>query len=201
MINNYKKFLEAISGTELVGKHMGPNYPEQESPVSLKGKDTEVIYSELFDKIITYDQYQDLYFNYLKKGGSPLHGFTKENLEKVLDIKESISNDETVITIDEVKDYFLDIMDSTHDVKYTVSVDYEIKNNSVFVYIKYDNYYQVWMERDINDVITRLKNVYSIKKFKRIVCGNEYKDIPVHGTDRTAVVRDNIYLIKIIVKY
>jgi len=99
MIKKYKKFIEAISGTELVGRHMGPNYPTNELPTTLKQKDTNVIYSELFGRIVTYDEYQDLYFNYLKKGGKPLNGFTKDNLEKVLDIvKESRDYDSYTAT-------------------------------------------------------------------------------------------------------
>jgi hypothetical protein len=83
-IKKYIKFIEAISGTELVGRHMGPNYPTNELPTTLKQKDTNLIYSELFGKIITYDEYQELYINYLKKGGSPLQGFNLDNLNKVL---------------------------------------------------------------------------------------------------------------------
>lgn len=90
-IKNYKSFLEAISGTELVGKHMGPNYPEQDNSPMKKLGITDVIYSDIYGRMVTYDEYQDLYFNYLKKGGSPLQGFNKENLEKVLElVKETL---------------------------------------------------------------------------------------------------------------
>ena len=30
-IKGYKQFLEAVSGTELVGNHMGPGYPSQDN--------------------------------------------------------------------------------------------------------------------------------------------------------------------------
>ncbi len=82
-IKNYKSFLEAISGWELVG-HMGPNYGEQENSPMKKAGMTDVLYSDTFDKMVTYDDYQNLYNDYLKKGGSPLQGFNLENLDKVL---------------------------------------------------------------------------------------------------------------------
>jgi hypothetical protein len=85
-IKKYSQFLEAISGTELVGKHMGPNYPEQDNSPMKKLGMTDVIYSDVFGKMVTYDEYQDLYFDYLKKGGTPLQGVNKENLDKILSI-------------------------------------------------------------------------------------------------------------------
>jgi hypothetical protein len=106
-IKGYKQFLEAISGTELVG-HMGPNYGEEENSPMKKLGMTDVIYSDIFGRIVTYDEYQDLYFNYLKRGGTPLQGFNLENLDKVLDsIKEardynSYVKTETDIEIEEI---------------------------------------------------------------------------------------------------
>jgi hypothetical protein len=100
-IKGYKQFLEAISGTELVG-HMGPNYGEEENSPMKKLGMTDVIYSDIFCRIVTYDEYQDLYFNYLKKGGTPLQGFNLENLNKVLDsIKEARDYDSYVKTEDD----------------------------------------------------------------------------------------------------
>lgn len=84
-IKNFTEFNESISGTELVGKHMGPNYPEQDvTNTTIGSKHTEVIYSEIDSKIYTYDDYQNLYQDYLKSGGSPLFGFSQENLNTVL---------------------------------------------------------------------------------------------------------------------
>jgi len=84
-IKKYLQFLEAISGTELVG-HMGPNYGEEvNSPMKKLGM-SDVIYSDKFGKMVLYDDYQDLYMDYLKKGGSPLQGFNLENLDKVLGV-------------------------------------------------------------------------------------------------------------------
>jgi hypothetical protein len=84
-IKGYKHFLEAISGTELVGKHMGPNYPEQDNSPMKKLGMTDVIYSELFDVVVSHDQYQDLYNQYRKNLGQELlQEFTLENLDKIL---------------------------------------------------------------------------------------------------------------------
>ena len=84
-IKNYKSFLEAISGTEVVG-HMGPNYGEEDNSPMKKLGTTDVLYSDLFGKAVTYDDYQNLYNDYLKKGGTPLQGFDLENLDKVLGV-------------------------------------------------------------------------------------------------------------------
>ena len=84
-IKNYKSFLEAISGWELIG-HMGPNYGEQENSPMKKAGMSDVVYSELFGRMVTLDEYQNLYNDYLKKGGHPLQGFNLENLDKVLGV-------------------------------------------------------------------------------------------------------------------
>ena len=39
-----------------------------------------------FGRMVTYDEYQSLHNDYLKKGGSPLQGFNLENLDKVLSV-------------------------------------------------------------------------------------------------------------------
>ncbi len=83
-IKRYNKFVEAISGTELVGKHMGPNYPEQDNSPMKKVGLVDVLYSDIFGVMVTYDEYLNLYNDYLKKGGSPLQEFNLENLNKVL---------------------------------------------------------------------------------------------------------------------
>lgn len=84
-IKSYKSFLEAISGWELVG-HMGPNYGEQENSPMKKAGMTDVLYSDAYGTMVTYDEYQNLYNDYLKKGGSPLQGFNIENLDRVLGV-------------------------------------------------------------------------------------------------------------------
>ena len=83
-IKGYKQFLEAISGTELVG-HMGPNYGEEDNSPMNKLGTTDVIYSEPFDVVVSHDQYQDLYNQYRKNLGQELlQEFTLENLDKIL---------------------------------------------------------------------------------------------------------------------
>lgn len=84
MIKRFKEFNEAISGTELVGP-VGPNYGDtQIKNKTISGNDTSVIYSDLTGEIYTYDDYNSIYQEYLKKGGEPLHGFNLENLERIL---------------------------------------------------------------------------------------------------------------------
>jgi hypothetical protein len=83
-IKKFKDYNESISGWELIGQHtMGPNYPEQKLPVSLSQKDTEVLIG-IDGNFYTYDDYQELYQSYLKDGGKPLEGFTKQNLDKII---------------------------------------------------------------------------------------------------------------------
>ena len=82
-ILKFKSFNEAISGTEMIGS-MGPNYGQNIGPTTITSGDTQTIYSEIKDKIFSKDEYDELYHQYLAKGGKPLHGFSKENLELVL---------------------------------------------------------------------------------------------------------------------
>jgi hypothetical protein len=105
------------------------------------------------------------------------------------------------INIDEIKSYFLDFIDDTIGLKYPIDVEFNERNESIFIRIKYDFYYQVWVEKDIDEIIKRLRSEYKVKKFERVKSG-EYnqKELPVHGTNRTSWVSDPIYLIKIIVK-
>ncbi len=84
-INNWSKFLESISGWELVGKHMGPNYPEQKLQTSISSQDTNVLMA--FDgEFYTEDEFvKQLYPEYLAKfPNSPLSGFNQENLDIVI---------------------------------------------------------------------------------------------------------------------
>ena len=85
MIKKYVDFIkEEISGTELVG-NVGPAYGETRlQNKTINSFDTEVIYSEIGDRIYTIDEYNQMYQDYLKSGGSPLDGYNKENLETVI---------------------------------------------------------------------------------------------------------------------
>lgn len=84
MITKYSKFIESISGTELIG-HMGPNYPDQKIPNTINKSQTSIIFSKKFNLLVTYDDYLNLYNSYLKEGGHPLNGFSITNLDLVID--------------------------------------------------------------------------------------------------------------------
>jgi hypothetical protein len=96
-IKSWKKFNEANIpiGTQTVGGSsggttapvgpMGPNYGSTKlRNTTLSTSNTEVIYSEITSKIYTYVDYMEVYGDYLKRGGNPLHGFNQENLTTVL---------------------------------------------------------------------------------------------------------------------
>lgn len=86
-IKRFTEFInEEISGTELVGP-VGPAYGEtrlQNKTVNFH--DTNVILSEIDNRLYTIDEYNNIYQDYLKSGGKPLSdGFNKENLDLVVD--------------------------------------------------------------------------------------------------------------------
>lgn len=84
IIKSFVQFCEAISGTELIGQ-MGPVYGDTRlQNKTIYNHHTNVIYSDLDDKFYTIDEYNDIYDEYLKKGGSTLEGFSKENIDKIL---------------------------------------------------------------------------------------------------------------------
>lgn len=83
-IKSFLQFNEAISGTELVGP-VGPAYGETRTQnKTISSHHTTVISSDSDGKFYTEDEYNQLYGEYLKQGGKPLHGFNKENLEQML---------------------------------------------------------------------------------------------------------------------
>lgn len=84
-IKTFDNFVNEVSGTELVGPEMGMGFgttPLNNNTIS--SSDSLVIFSDIDNKIYTLDDYNQLYQDYLKVGGGPLNGFTKENLEKVI---------------------------------------------------------------------------------------------------------------------
>ncbi len=86
MIKKYLKSFESISGWELVGKDMGPNYPQQKLPNSIDKSDTTVIEGS-DGNLYTLDQFQDIYNLYLKMGGKEnFSDFNKENLDIIISI-------------------------------------------------------------------------------------------------------------------
>ena len=87
MIKKFKQFLEAISGT-IDTMPFGPGFPRQQLGNTITQKDTEVIASDITGELYTYDDFNQLYDEYLKKGEKPLEGgFTKQNLEIILTTK------------------------------------------------------------------------------------------------------------------
>jgi hypothetical protein len=90
-IKKWGDFLLEISGTELVGP-IGPAYGEtrlQNKTVNFHN--TNVIFCNIDRKIYTIDEWNDLYNQYLSKGGSPLpDGFNSENLDTIVNYLESL---------------------------------------------------------------------------------------------------------------
>jgi uncharacterized protein YvpB len=84
MIKKFKSFVESISGWELVGKDMGPNYPQQKLQNTINKNHTTVI-NGIDDNFYTVDDYLELYNNYLKSGNPPIEGgFNKKNLDIII---------------------------------------------------------------------------------------------------------------------
>jgi len=81
-----KNFKESISGWELVGKDMGPNYPEQKLQNTISKDDTSVLMG-LDGEFYTEDDFTDLHNLYLKSGGKEdLSDFNKKNLDIILNL-------------------------------------------------------------------------------------------------------------------
>jgi hypothetical protein len=85
MIKRFDDFINEVSGVELVGPEIGMGFgttPLNNNTIS--SSDTLVISSDINNKMYTLDDYNQLYQDYLKSGGGPLDGFTKENLDKII---------------------------------------------------------------------------------------------------------------------
>jgi len=88
MIKTFREFInEEVSGTELVGP-VGPAYGETRlQNKTVTSHDTNVIYCDLDSKFYTIDDYNNIYQDYLKKGGKPLDGFSLENIIEIMEQK------------------------------------------------------------------------------------------------------------------
>ena len=85
MIKRFDDFINEVSGAELVGKEIGSGFGTTELGNNTIGPDdTSVIYSDLDGKFYTMDEFNQLYQDYLKLSGSPLDGFNKENIDKII---------------------------------------------------------------------------------------------------------------------
>jgi hypothetical protein len=84
-INNWFKFLESISGWELVGKDMGPNYPQQKLPTSLSTRHTNILIG-IDGNFYTESDYEELFLNLNKQMRlhPNLREFNQKNLDKLL---------------------------------------------------------------------------------------------------------------------
>lgn len=69
MIKKWKEFKESISGT-LDLEFREPNYGSTNIPNTLMNQNLEIITSDISGKSYTLDDFNELYNNYLKNGGS-----------------------------------------------------------------------------------------------------------------------------------
>lgn len=93
MIKKFKQFItEEISGTELPtgpGGSFGPAFGETRlQNKTINSHHTNVI-EGIDGNIYSEDEYNNVYGEYLKIGGSPLSGFNKENLDLILNFLEN----------------------------------------------------------------------------------------------------------------
>ena len=86
MIKTFNQFIkEEVSGTELVGP-VGPAYGETRlQNKTVTSHDTNVIYCDLDSRFYTIDDYNNIYQEYLKRGGKPLDGFSLDNIIEILE--------------------------------------------------------------------------------------------------------------------
>lgn len=87
-IKNFTQFVkEAISGTFDMAP-LGPNMPRQELKLPAGTLQDQIVWLDGYDKFYTRDDFEELYNEYLKVGGTPLFEFTKQNLEIILQFLE-----------------------------------------------------------------------------------------------------------------
>ena len=85
MIKRFDDFINEVNGTELVGKEMGSGFGTTElGNNTISPGETSVLYSDLDGNFYTMDEYNQMYQDYLKAGGGPLNGFSKENLDTIV---------------------------------------------------------------------------------------------------------------------
>lgn len=89
MIKKWNEFSESISGWELVGKDMGPNYPKSELPNTLSNDDTNILLG-MDDNFYTKSDFLELYdeLSKIKKIDFNLKEFNKSNLDTLLKISK-----------------------------------------------------------------------------------------------------------------
>lgn len=82
MIKKWREFNEASGTEELIS--LGPASNRTQQQITLDRGDTEMVYTELTDKVYSFDEYEQLYNDFLKVGGRPLFGFNRTNLDEVI---------------------------------------------------------------------------------------------------------------------
>lgn len=84
MIKKFLDYIKEVSGTEMVGR-VGPAYGDVSPKNNTINKhDTNIIFCEQDGRFWTLDIYNDMYNDYLKVGGKPLHGFNIKNIQNIL---------------------------------------------------------------------------------------------------------------------
>lgn len=177
-----KRFIESISGTELVGP-MGPNYGPTNLPSKPNTKDTDVIYSDNYGKAVTYDQYQELYQDYLKKGGKPIHGFNLQNLEIVLlKLNESISGED-------ITEYFLELSDLGAIVEF--DEDFDGKGTpclEIILVNGYNQYRNTDTFQFIVDLYTLSNNLLDFTVHRNPLDSKSLSEVPISKKINTNIV-------------
>lgn len=85
-IKKYSKFIEENVGYGIVGP-VGPGYGETGlQNKTVNSHDTNEIFCEFDNKFYNIDDYNNIYQEYLKKGGKPLDGFSLENIITILQV-------------------------------------------------------------------------------------------------------------------
>lgn len=85
MIKSWKRFIESISGWELVGKDMGPNYPQTKLPNTLSSKKTNILIG-IDGNFYTESDFEDLFLQMSKRLelDPDLRDFNQKNLDTLL---------------------------------------------------------------------------------------------------------------------
>jgi hypothetical protein len=82
-IKGFRAYTESISGTEMIGS-MGPNYGTPILRPTVDMGDVSLMQCSVDGKLYTREQYDDLYRQYIAKGGEPLDGVSKSNLDIIV---------------------------------------------------------------------------------------------------------------------
>jgi hypothetical protein len=82
-IMRFRTYLESISGTEMIGS-MGPNYGTPVLRPGVDMGDVTLMHCSVDGKMYTKEEYDELYKQYIARGGKPLDGVNKSNLDLIV---------------------------------------------------------------------------------------------------------------------